>query len=175
MNPKRPAGDVPNGGYEESITDPVVGALFGRMAGLWPHIEEQMISILTELLGGDADLPSRQIFRSIVAAQARIKIMRSLLQRTEINEGKAGDYDDILDDFTRLNDLRNSFLHGLWYTHESGRVFFVENSIDDVSLFHAREVFADELRDAISRMTELDDRIRSLVQDSYNEQEMPLD
>jgi hypothetical protein len=41
-----------------------------------------MIGVFTELLGGDASLPTRQIYRSIISPQ--IKVMRSLLQRTEL-------------------------------------------------------------------------------------------
>jgi hypothetical protein len=154
---------VPSGGYAGGIKDPAFAAKFGEMASLWPHIEDNMIDVLTELLGGDYGLPSRQIYRSIISPQARIKVLRSLLQRTEMNQSKDKIYDEILDKFSSLNDLRNTYLHGLWHTHESGRVFFIEASVDETSLFENRVVKIEEIVSAIRKMTELEDRIASLI------------
>ena len=50
---------MPEGAYNGAITNVEIGATFGRMASLWPHIEDSMINVLTELLGGNAALPSR--------------------------------------------------------------------------------------------------------------------
>jgi hypothetical protein len=168
IQPKVNSAGVPQGSYVGAITNAEIGATFGRMASLWPHIEDAMIDVLTELLGGNAELPSRQIFRSIVAVQARIKVMRSLLQRTELNERKDQIYDEVINEFAALNDLRNTFLHGLWYTHQSGRVFFVEESIDDLSVFHAREVTVQEVETIIGRMTALEHRVAALVDGEYD-------
>jgi hypothetical protein len=168
IQPKDNPGGMPDGSYDGAITNAEIGATFGRMASLWSHIEDAMIDVLTELLGGNADLPSRQIFRSIVSSQARIKVMRSLLQRVELNDTKDTIYDEVINEFAALNDLRNTFLHGLWYTHESGRVYFVEESIDDLSVFHAREVTAQEIEALIHRMTALEDRVAALVDGEYD-------
>ena len=67
-----------------------------------------------------------------------------------------------------MNDQRNKFLHGLWYTHESGKVYFVEESIDDLSVFHAREVTAQEIQALIDRMTALEDRVETVVDGEYD-------
>jgi hypothetical protein len=102
IQPKYNAAGVPEGTYNVAIGNSAFGALFGRMASLWPHIEDRMIDVLTELLGGNSELPSRQIFRSIVSAQARIKVMRSLLQRTELNDKKDKIYDEVINEFGRV-------------------------------------------------------------------------
>ncbi len=168
IQPKPNPASMPEGAYNGAITNVEIGATFGRMASLWPHIEDSMINVLTELLGGNAALPSRQIFRSIVSAQARIKVMRSLLQRAELNDKKDAIYDEVINEFAALNDQRNKFLHGLWYTHESGKVYFVEESIDDLSVFHAREVTAQEIQALIDRMTALEDRVETVVDGEYD-------
>jgi hypothetical protein len=168
IQPKSNAAGVPSGSYNAAITNVAFGSKFGHMASLWPHIEDRMIDVLTELLGGNADLPSRQIFRSIVSAQGRIKVMRSLLQRTELNDNKDQIYDEVINEFAALNDLRNALLHGLWYTHESGSVYFVEESVDDLSVFHAREVTAEEIETLINRMRELEDRVETIVDGEYD-------
>jgi hypothetical protein len=154
---------VPDGRYDDGISEPAFAAKFGEMASLWPHIEDRMIAVLAELLGGDHRLPSRQIYRSIISPQARIKVLRSLLERTEMNQRKDGIYDEILNEFASLNNLRNTYLHGLWHTHESGRVFFIEASLDETSLFEHREVQIDEMVSAIQKMTSLEDRIADLI------------
>jgi hypothetical protein len=74
IQPKQNSAGLPQGSYDGAIKNPEVAATFGRMASLWPHIEDGMIDVLTELLGGNAELPSRQIFRSIVSPQTRIKV-----------------------------------------------------------------------------------------------------
>jgi hypothetical protein len=168
IQPKPNATSMPAGSYNAAITNVAFGATFGHMASLWVHIEDRMIDVLTELLGGNAALPSRQIFRSIVAVQARIKVMRRLLQRTELNDKKDKIYDEVINEFAALNDSRNAFLHGLWYTHESGNVYFVEESVDDLSVFHAREVTAQEIEILINRMIELEDRIGTIVDGEYD-------
>jgi hypothetical protein len=155
--------NVPSGGYAGGIQEPAFAAKFGEMASLWPHIEDKMIDVLTELLGGDYELPARQIYRSIISPQARIKVLRSLLERTEMNQRKDKIYDEIISEFATLNNLRNTYLHGLWHTHESGRVFFIEASVDETSLFENREIHVEEIVSAIGKMTALENRIGFLI------------
>jgi hypothetical protein len=160
---KMDLSSVPAGIFDGGIKEPAFAAKFGEMASLWPHIEDKMIDVLTELLGGDYGLPSRQIYRSIISPQARIKVLRSLLERTEMNQRKDKIYDEILNEFASLNNLRNTYLHGLWHTHEGGRVFFIEASVDETSLFENREVKIEEIVSAIGKMTDLEDRISDLI------------
>jgi hypothetical protein len=154
---------VPQGGYETGITEQVFAAKFGNMATRWPHIEDLMIGVFTELLGGDASLPTRQIYRSIISPQSRIKVLRSLLQRTELNQRKDPIYDEVIDEFSSLNDQRNTYLHGLWHTHESGRVFFIEASQDEMSIFQNREVHLNEIDEFIDRLDALENRIANIM------------
>jgi hypothetical protein len=53
--------------------------------------------VLRELLhAGPMDLPLRPIYRSIVNAQIRIRIMKSLLEDSPINMSKSPEYDEII-------------------------------------------------------------------------------
>jgi hypothetical protein len=161
--PKPKLERVPDGRYDSGIREPHFAAKFGEMASLWPHIEDRMIDILTELLGGYSSIPAHEIFRSIISVQARINVMRALLHRTELNDNKDQIYDEVIDEFNALNTLRNKYVHGLWQTNESGKIFFVEPSIDQKSVFESREMPVSEIEALIDRMNALDERAVLLV------------
>jgi hypothetical protein len=119
-----------------------------------------MIRILSALLKRGEPTPARQIFRSVVNQQIRLRIMRTLLEQTEQNRALDTAYDEVIDEFDSLNGLRNKFLHGLWWTHtESGRVFFAEPSLDEFSFLDQREVKKKELETTLRRMATLTRRI----------------
>ncbi|MCA1458987.1 hypothetical protein I6F35_38785 [Bradyrhizobium sp. BRP22] len=54
-------------------------------------------------------------------------------------------YEQIILQFSKLNSQRNRLVHGLWYTHETGRVFLSERAVDDFHYMDAREVTIEEL------------------------------
>jgi hypothetical protein len=81
--------------------------------------------------------------------------MLSLLQRTQLNRNKDTYYDEILDEFDKLNGKRNAYSHGLWYTHESGSVYISEQSIGDHHWLEARPVKLEEIEDTLTRMGNL--------------------
>jgi hypothetical protein len=54
--------------------------------------------------------------------------------------------------FSGLNAKRNTFLHGLWYTHESGRVFLSESAVNDFHYWNSREVKIEELEEMDKEM-----------------------
>jgi hypothetical protein len=66
--------------------------------------------------------------------------MLSLLQRSAINRDKEAFYDEVLNEFDKLNGKRNAYLHGIWYTHRDGRIYLSERSIDDFHFLDAREM-----------------------------------
>jgi hypothetical protein len=133
--------------------------LIGQLATYWPLVEDRMIGILGDLLGYAASLgengPPRQIFRSILSNRARITLMQSLLERSAINRDKEIFYDEVLSEFGKLNGKRNGYLHGIWYTHEDGRTYLSERSIDDFHFLDAREVKYEEIHSVFLRMESL--------------------
>ena len=146
------------------LHNPEFAVVLGDLVTYWPHLEEQMIDFFALLMGETQDFPARQIFRSIVAQSARVKVMKALLERTRTNRDKDEEYDRIVTDFAALNDLRNVYVHGLWLTHESSRVFLSELALDDFHFLKKREVRLEELKTARIRMGNLWLRARALRQ-----------
>jgi hypothetical protein len=144
---KPPNDDAPEGHYKPGILNEGFAALFGRNISIWVHVEDLMIGVLQDLLGGGKRAPARQIFHSIVSNQARKSLLLTCLQRSKINAKKTDIYETIIQQFSNLNAKRNTFLHGLWYTHESGRVFLSESAVDDFHYFNSREVKIEELEE----------------------------
>jgi hypothetical protein len=81
-----------------------------------------MIEVLEALLGGRRGSAARQIFRSINSTAGRIKVMRSLLQASPLNQSKGPIYDHFINEFQSLTTIRNNYAHGLWYTTMDGKV-----------------------------------------------------
>ena len=148
---------IPEGAFETGVSNPKMAAILGQMATYWPQVEDAMIDFFRDLLGllRDEDFPARQIFKSIINAQTRIKILSTLLKRTEHNKNKSANYDWVIKEFSQLNDARNSYLHGLWHTFEDGRAFLAEYSIDEDYFMQQREVTHDEVEKVLQRMAQL--------------------
>lgn len=160
--PKDKIKNIERGTYSQGIHNDTAAISLGVMVGLWVHVEEAMVQILRELCGDSSPLlnfPARLIFRSVVNQQARIKIMRSLLELSMHNREKPIDYDEIIDEFDKLNDQRNKLLHGLWWTRHDGRLYYEEASLDNHSFLTSREVETKEIDDVTKRMDALIMRI----------------
>jgi hypothetical protein len=128
------------------------------MASFWPHIEEAMVDVLADLADDKRQISSRQIFYSIVNQQARIKIMRTLLEESHINKDRPQVYDEIIDEFSSLNKKRNDFLHSLWWVADSDEktTWIAESSLDYMPLVQSsREIKINELTQTLERMRAL--------------------
>ena len=141
---KPTGGDAIPGQYEAGIKNDKFALLFGQTVATWVHVEDLMIQVLQDLLGSRS-APARQIFHSVVSNKARQSLMLACLQRSKINIHKTDLYEEIISQFSNLNAQRNSFLHGLWYTHDSGCVFLSESAVNDFHYIDAREVRIEEL------------------------------
>jgi hypothetical protein len=71
--------------------------------------------------------------------------MLACLQRSKINIRKTDLYEAIILHFSKLISLRNSLVHGLLYTRETGRVFLAASAVDDFHYIDPREVQFEEL------------------------------
>lgn len=144
----------PQGSYSSGIDNVEFAAELGALTAYWLHIEEKMISTLGVLLGGSSHRP-RQIYRSIVGQDARIKVMRSLLEESSLDRNMPLLFEEIIDEFSALNGIRDQFVHGLWFTHESQRIFLAVATTDKFAFMRRREVEIGELTGAIERMSKL--------------------
>ena len=90
--------------------------------------------------------------------------MMALLERTKLNRDKDSFYDDVLDEFTKLNGKRNDYIHGMWYTRapfdETAEVYLSEESVDDHHWLEARAVPLSEIHNILVRMNRLNTNIR---------------
>lgn len=148
-------GNTVDGHYRSGLWNEKIVSAIGQIATYWPHVEEGMIEILRELLGGHKELPARQVFRSIINQQARIQVLTALLEQSWLNRHKDQFYDDIIGEFAGLNKKRNEYVHGLWWTHDSDRVFLCVEAIDDGSFLDGREVTYKEVEAVFLRMSAL--------------------
>jgi len=105
------------------VSDPAILALLGKFIVTWNHAEHMMIVVFEHLLNLANNFDTAKlIFTSIINAQTRIEMMRTLLESGVNNANKSADFDALLDEFAKLNKLRNTYVHGLWFTNEkSGR------------------------------------------------------
>jgi hypothetical protein len=106
-------------------------AFLGQIVAKWAHLEEMMILLMGTLLGDEPiNTPARQIFRSVNSTQARVAILRSLLEESAINKHKGPEYDQVIDEFASLTTERNNYVHGLWFTNQdTGDVLRADPSI----------------------------------------------
>jgi hypothetical protein len=154
----------PSGKYSTGLVDDDYAAALGDLTAYWSHIEEAMIFFFELLLGHNPSVasPARQIYRSITAPNARIKVLRAVLEKSEINRTKTAEYDEIISEFDSLNSKRNTYVHGLWETHESGKAFLSAPGSDDFYFYKRREVPIQELQNVVIRIRNLARRINRL-------------
>jgi len=126
-------------------------ALFGELIGDWVHIEEAMIDFLDLLLYPDADAkleinkksrgfsPGQQIFRPLGSNGARVKVMSALLRFFPGNDRRKNDpsYEAVISEFQSLTNLRNDYLHGLWWTKANGAVYLQTENVE-ISIFNRK-------------------------------------
>ena len=127
----------------------------------WAHLEEEMIAIMASLLGDIRDSPARQVFRSLTSEQVRLKVMRSLLEAARMNASKSLFYDEVIEEFASLNKIRNSYVHGLWSTHqETEKVFIAEaTSEEDFPFLANKQISLKQMEDTVKRIIALTRRV----------------
>jgi hypothetical protein len=166
---KRYGMDIPSvstrqGTYSSGLTNDDYAVALAEIITQWSSLEETMIGFLGLLLGHQTSTsPARQIYRSIIAPNARIKMLKAVLEKSQINRDKTAEYDEVISEFELLNRERNTFVHGLWETHhESGRAFLREPSPDEFYFFEQRYVPIEELQNIVIRIGNLARRILCL-------------
>ena len=150
----------PDGHYRTGLWDDAYLKCVGQIATYFPLIENEMIRILGDLLGAGGGMSARQIFASINSHKARVKVMTSLLEHSYVNRMKGSEYDEFISEFDGMANSRNDYVHHIWWTHSSGRVFLAPPSVTDYGWHDGREVTLNELEGVIERMGELMRRLQ---------------
>lgn len=139
--------------YLRGIENEQIAKAVGEILTRWPHVEDHMISLFSELTT-IADLATaRLVFRTIVNQNARIDIMRSMLAEAPHNMSLDKWSDHAIDEFASLNSMRNKYAHGLWWTRKSDNVVFLEERSDSYNAFEKRR------RISAAELAEVQDRI----------------
>lgn len=154
----KPKTDIPGGSFRGGVTSDFADRV-GQLATLWPQVEELMAFIFTALLGITDRGVGRITFRTIVNQKIRIDLMRAALKKAPAHKNTSPDLDDLIDEFTAINGLRNRYVHGLWYTLEEDQRVYLEEETSAYAFLDAREVKIDELDAVLLRMGELSRRL----------------
>ncbi len=154
--------DVPGGSYSSGLWEDDFVLAVGRIVTYFPLLERGMSEVMAELIGG-VDPPVQQVFYSITNQQARIKVMRSLLQEAQLNQDKDASWDQLIDDFASVSGSRSDYAHGIWWTHNSGRIFLEQPDPSYSQVFNKREVNLNELNHVIDKMSDLESRLRQVT------------
>lgn len=186
-NPKRwrplkPISELESGIVHTSgIHSPKMLELFGRIVSDWVFLEEEMIEVVNLLVFVDYDirraaeqktrgwLPGRQIFRSIGANGVRVKLMRNLLGQFIGNIKKDALYDEVLAEFQSLVNLRNDYIHGMWWTSSDGRIFLQIENVNELGFDVKKEVKQQDFESFIVRKNGIAGKIHQIKLKEYHE------
>ncbi len=149
----------PSGEYTFGIHNKKFAQALGGLVGQWTRVEEEMIAILRILLGGERNAPAREIFNSLVSERMRYDLMKLLLEQTPINRNREPVYDEVLTEFWSLRGIRNDYVHGLWATHDSGKVFLSPRATNDLLYPRQRRISVKQVTHEAKRMRELTKKI----------------
>jgi hypothetical protein len=152
---------APKGAYNSGISDQYILMRLGAICGIWTHIEEAMIDFFSFLLG-DKGGAARPVLRSIVNQEARIQVMRGVLENTWDTVNLSEACDDLLDEFKKVTALRNRYMHGLWFTHQDGKIYLRAPSVDYWDFSDTRRVTTKELDNFITRLYALHEKAGNL-------------
>ena len=141
------ARKLPSGTYTPGCADPAISIALANAITNWPFVEDAMVILLRSLLGGPPEEIASSVFHALLAQNTRLPVMRSLLEDTRANRQRPQAYDEVLDEFKRLNSQRNDYIHHYWYTHEeAGFVYLCPSKRSSAKALHAgRPITAGEL------------------------------
>lgn len=148
--------DLPDPGlFQHGVNDEKILLLLGRMIASWPHQMIYIFAILTQTKEGSA----REIFRSVIAQETKISMMRFLLEETEAHVEAPPFFDRALDEFQSLNRMRNKYVHGLWFHDDNATYLSSSDPARHPFETVTRKVQDSELTDFLVRCNKLSDAV----------------
>lgn len=102
----------------------------GRITTAWAIVEEAASELFSIILNSARGGPVA--FRAIVSTEARINVMRKVLEHkspaaTFYHQG----FDRLVDEFDRLNGMRNKYVHWSWFYHEPTATPYIRRNTGD--------------------------------------------
>jgi hypothetical protein len=121
----QPSADdlLPPGIYTSGIHDAEIAADVCRIITEWPHIEEHFIPLFAQLTGITDINSARIVFRTVISQDARLKIMKAMLEKAPHHADKTIKFDELIAEFKSLNGARNEYAHAIWWTEDQGKVY----------------------------------------------------
>jgi hypothetical protein len=169
------------GTWVSGITNSEIATLFGTLMSDWVHIEEAMVDLMDILVLPDVDLrlaagqkarrflPGQQIFRSMSANGVRAQMMQNLLCHYPGNSEKKQDpiYKRVISEFQSLVNLRNDYLHGLWWTKDNGTVYLQTENLELTFYNRKRRIPKTDFESFIARGRQLTRDIEAIQLKEY--------
>ena len=86
--------------------------------------------VFGRIVGVDNAAP-KLILRQVQSPSMKIKLMQAVLERTPHNRETPEIYNEIIDEFSFVNDRRNQYVHGKWETcDETGKLYLTRPNDD---------------------------------------------
>ena len=142
--------------YVGTISDAEFCVSFTKVITGFVYLEQRMASVLAVLSGASDRSAANFVISSIVSPTAKAKVLRSLLCKADLNRKRGPAFDEIIDEFEKISRLRNAYVHGRWWTSNTGNKTILDASPDpDQALVKARVVKIKELQQLLDRMLDL--------------------
>lgn len=146
-----------SGDFTAGIEGAQAAGEFALLVSEFTHLEYRMEMILARLID-TTQWTASLILRSILSAQARINLMKGLLERGRQNTEKSLAFDEIIAEFSEINKTRNIYVHARWLTDiKTGQLYIVRPTADplvvDMAAMEAFEI--DEFQQIRRRIVDL--------------------
>jgi len=152
-----------SGAWSAGLWNDAHAALLGKIAGTMPQVEDLMSDLTVRLLG-DQGVAGRAVFRGLAGDEQRLRVLRALLEHGMANVAKGADFDTAIARYAAARRRWRAYIHGLWYTHESGRTFLAApGGAEAASFLVAREVKTAELDMELAKLADLNATLLRLV------------
>ena len=138
------------------IADDDVQKALARVLTDFVYLEDRMASVLAVLLGSSDRVAASYVMRAIKSPNARVEVMRELLECAPINEKLGPEYDRLIREFRTISAQRNTYAHGRWWSDIKGEATLLDETEDlGAPLRSIRVVRASQLKSLSDRMFDL--------------------
>lgn len=122
-----------SGSADLGLHDDDTAIVFAALVTEFTYVERAMEHVFCRLLGTDNQTVSH-LCRKIMSASALVQMMRTLLHNSRHNASKSPVYDEIINEFEEVSQLRNQYVHGLWECGDDGEIYVVRPREDPYAL-----------------------------------------
>jgi hypothetical protein len=110
--------DVVGIALQPSIRNADYAFAFAQLVSEFTHLEAtigRLLAVLLRIEDSRSQI-AHYIWRTIINAETRIAVLRTLLEEAHFNEDQPDELDGFIAEFEQLKSRRNAYVHGQWYT-----------------------------------------------------------